>query len=54
MVPFGSRDVKRVTLTLANASTGFYCWRQQLTYSCQGRPRDDNRAFAYQARALRN
>ena len=43
-----------MTLTLANASTSFDCWHQQLTYSCQGRPQDDNRAFSYQVRALRN
>ncbi len=54
LVPFGSPSVKRVTLTLANASTNFSCWQQQLTYSCQGRPRDDNRTFAYRARAFRN
>jgi len=54
VVPFGSQSTKRVTLTLANASTAFSCWQQQLTYSCQGRPRDDNRSFEYHARALRN
>ncbi len=53
-VAFGTRNVSRVTLTLANASTSFDCWRQQLTYSCQGRPQNDNRAFSYQVRALRS
>jgi hypothetical protein len=52
-VRFGSRRVKRVTLTLANASTGFDCWRQQLVFSCQGRPRGDNRSFTYAATAVR-
>jgi hypothetical protein len=54
LVPFGSTTVKRVTLTLANASTDFSCWQQEMTYSCQGRPKDDNRTFEYHARALRN
>ena len=54
LVPFGSQSTRRVTLTLANASTAFSCWQQQLTYSCQGRPRDDNSTFEYQARALHN
>jgi hypothetical protein len=53
LVPFGSPSVKRVTITLANASTDFSCWQQELTYSCQGRPKDDNRSFGYQVRALR-
>ena len=53
-VRFGSRRVKRVTLTLANASTGFDCWRQQLVFSCQGRPRGDNRSFTYAATAVRS
>jgi hypothetical protein len=53
IVPFGSSRVQRVTLTLANASTRFDCWRQELVYSCQGRPRDDNRRFTYTARATR-
>ena len=53
-VPFGARRVKRVTLTLANASTRFDCWRQELVYSCQGRPRDDDRSFRYAARVVRH
>jgi Family of unknown function (DUF6055) len=51
-IAFSGRDVRRVTLTLGNASTRFDCWRQELTYSCQGRPRDDDRGFSYRARLV--
>jgi hypothetical protein len=52
-VRFGARSVKRVTLTLANASTRFDCWHERLVYSCQGKPLVDDRTFAYRVRAIR-
>jgi hypothetical protein len=51
-IAFSSRTVRRVTLTLANASTSFDCWHQELTYSCQGRPTDDDRSFSYRTRIV--
>jgi hypothetical protein len=38
-VPFGSKKVKRVELTLSNASTRMTCWVGGL-YSCNGQPKD--------------
>ena len=38
-VPFSSRRIKRVELTMSNASTRMMCWVGNL-YSCQGKPRD--------------
>jgi hypothetical protein len=49
---FSSGRVRSVTITLANASTRFDCWVGSV-YSCQGRPRDDNRSFGLTVHALR-
>lgn len=43
-VTFGSRKVRSATVTLANASTRFSCWRRT-TWSCQGRARDNKLPF---------
>ena len=47
-VPF---DVRKVTVTVANASTRYTC-RRQTAYSCSGTPRDDAQSFGYRAVAL--
>ena len=47
-VPF---DVRKVTITLANASTRYDC-RERTAYSCQGIATDDAQAFDYRVRAL--
>jgi len=47
-VDFSARKVKKVTLTMANASARFSCFRQT-TWSCQGNPRDDGQTFTLQA-----
>ena len=49
-VPFDPA-VDRVTVTLANASARFTCWRFT-DYSCRGEPKDDNQEFAYIAEVL--
>jgi Family of unknown function (DUF6055) len=41
---FSSRKVKKVTITLANASARFACFRQT-SWSCHGNPRDDDLSF---------
>ena len=42
-VPFSSRTVKWVELTLVNASDRTSCWSDpQGTFSCWGTPKDDN------------
>ena len=43
---FSSSSVRKVTLTLANASTRFNCW-QNLNFSCQGIPTDETRPYGY-------
>jgi hypothetical protein len=48
-VPF---DVRRVTVTVANAATRYTC-RRGTPYSCSGIPRVDGRSFDYQVTALR-
>ena len=51
-VPFSEPEVAEVTLTLGNASTRFDC--NEGTYlSCEGIPRDDNRAYAVTVTAVR-
>ena len=50
---FSTRSVKKLTVTLANASTRFDCWQQQLVYTCQGTPKDDGKRFAWKATAFR-
>jgi len=49
-VPFGSRKVKAVEVTLANTSTAFTCW-QSTTYSCQGTARWDGDRWHGKVRA---
>jgi hypothetical protein len=41
---------RRVTVTLANASVRYACWRGT-AYSCRGNARDDGQAFTYALRA---
>lgn len=53
VVPFGARGVSEVTVTLANASTRFRCWKGSFTASCQGRPRDNDVPFALRVQAFR-
>ncbi len=45
---FSSRKVKSVTITLANASTRFSCFRQT-SWSCSGNPKDDGAGFTLKA-----
>ena len=47
-VPF---DVRKVTITLANASTRYDCW-EGTAYSCRGIPTDNAQRFDYRVRAL--
>ena len=47
-VDFSSRTVRKVTITVANASARFSCFRQT-TWSCQGNPRDDGQTFTLEA-----
>lgn len=51
-VPFAASSVTRVLVTVANASTRTTCNRGT-TFACQGRPRDDNRRFIVQVKALK-
>jgi len=46
-----NRKVKKVTLTLVNASTRYFCGDG--VYSCQGEARDDAAKFVFSVRALR-
>ena len=56
-VPFGATgvevpfDVRRVTVTVANASTRYTC-RRGTPYSCSGIPSDDGQTFDYRLTAL--
>lgn len=50
---FSKRLVKRATVTLANASRRYNCWEQQLTYSCQGIPKDQGRHFAWKVKVFK-
>ena len=47
-VDFSSRKVTKVTITLANASTRFRCFRQT-SWSCSGNPKDDGTGFTLKA-----
>lgn len=51
-VPFSSRQVSRVVLVYANASTSFRCWTGA-GYSCNGRSRADEMPFRYLAALIR-
>jgi len=48
---FSSSSVRRVTLTLANASTRFNCW-QARNFSCEGIPTDETRSYGYTVRLV--
>jgi hypothetical protein len=47
-VPFSATRVRSATIVLVNASTRFACWRRT-SYSCQGKPRDNNAPFTLEA-----
>jgi hypothetical protein len=47
-VSFGVGTVNRVVLVMSNASGRFTCWRST-TFSCQGKPADDRRPYAFRA-----
>ena len=49
-VPFSTRTVKRVELTMTNASTRMTCWVGG-SYSCQGQPKDMNQLERFSVRA---
>lgn len=49
---FNAGSVSQATVTLANASARFNCWEQETTYSCQGRPKDDDKRFGYALKVL--
>jgi hypothetical protein len=51
-VPFSHGRIGRVTVTLANASTRFAC-HKGTNFSCKGKPRDNNRTFQVQVRAVK-
>ncbi|MCY7396424.1 MAG: DUF6055 domain-containing protein [Nocardioides sp.] len=53
IVPFGAKGVSQVTVTLANASTRFRCWKGSFAYSCQGQPRDNNAPFQLRVKAFK-
>ena len=46
-----SFDVRKVTITLANASSRYDCW-EGTAYSCRGIATDDDQRFDYRVRAL--
>ncbi len=50
---FNATDVASITVTLANASTRFKCWGSPDTYSCYGKPLDDNGRFNYKLTAFK-
>lgn len=45
VVPFNRRQTQRVWVVVSNASTRFDCRGNDVTYSCSGTPRDQNRRF---------
>ncbi|MEP9362073.1 MXAN_6640 family putative metalloprotease [Nocardioides sp. CN2-186] len=51
-VPFGTRSVSRVEVTMANAGIDYKCW-QGTNFSCQGRSRDNDRTIKIRAQAVR-
>jgi hypothetical protein len=51
-VPFSTRSVAHVEVTLVNASARYRCGRDT-TYSCQGTPRDDNLPLTVRVRVTR-
>lgn len=51
-VPFSARTVRRVEVTVANASTRYSCWRGT-DYSCSGVPSDDDKLYRVTAKAYK-
>ncbi len=51
-VPFAAARVRRVTVTLVNASARYRCWEGR-EYSCAGEPRDDGQVLSARVRAVR-
>jgi hypothetical protein len=45
-------DARKVTITLANASTAYDCWKGT-AYSCRGVATWDAQRFDYRVRAIR-
>jgi len=52
-VRFAQRQVRRVTITLANASTRYRCGRGGPSFACAGRPRDQRLRFDVAVRVVR-
>ena len=50
---FSRRSVTKATVTFANASRRYNCWQQELTYSCQGIPKDQGKRFAWKVKAFK-
>lgn len=53
VVGFSARNVKYVELVLVNASRRSNCWVGDLTFACQGDPRDDGRRTDFAASIFR-
>ncbi|GAB2766467.1 hypothetical protein GCM10027020_18890 [Nocardioides salsibiostraticola] len=51
-VPFAASSVNQVFVTVANASTRTTCNRGT-TFACKGKPRDDDRRFSLQVKAVK-
>lgn len=49
---FSRSSVRKVSISLINASTRFSCY-QNASYSCQGKPLDQDKPFAFKARIYR-
>jgi hypothetical protein len=52
-VPFSSRKVRNVTVTLANASTRFKCWKGT-NYSCRGKAKDNGKKYQLKVVAFKH
>jgi hypothetical protein len=52
-VRFAHHQVRRVTITLANASTRYRCGRGGPSFACEGRPRDQRVRFDVAVRVVR-
>jgi hypothetical protein len=50
---FDAREVRRVTITLANASTRYRCNQGDPRFACEGQPRDQRLRFEVSARVFR-
>jgi hypothetical protein len=53
VVGFSARNVKYVELVLVNASRRSNCWVGDLTFACQGDPRDDSKRTDFSASIFR-